>query len=217
MVYIVYCTTKGPQLTTSRRIKQTPGLPRTLKHPSPSGTAAQPPPLPAPQRRNRSNSRQQHPGIPALPLPGETGAPPYPSRESSPSTADPSIRHCASVVSGSFFCKERAAFPPRRRRQPGSLRALPKPHRALVGVHALLALQTCRQLLVGAVGDLLHQLQALLHLRMRPCPSPGRPAWSRTRREGTEGTCCFSTSDFDCCCVGYDSPGAQTLPRAGMC
>lgn len=29
----------------------------------------------------------------------------YPSRESSPSTAEPSIRHCASVVSGSFFCK----------------------------------------------------------------------------------------------------------------
>lgn len=38
---------------------------------------------------------------------GDPG-PPYPSRESSPSTADPSIKHCASVVSGSFFCKERA-------------------------------------------------------------------------------------------------------------
>ena len=38
-------------------------------------------------------------------------------------------------------------------------------YRALVGLCPLLALQTCRELLVCAVGDLLHQLQPLLHLR----------------------------------------------------
>lgn len=37
---------------------------------------------------------------------------------------------------------------------------------ALVGLGPLLALQTCRELLVRAVGHLLHQLQPLLHLRM---------------------------------------------------
>lgn len=37
-------------------------------------------------------------------------------------------------------------------------------YRALVGLRPLLALQTCRELLVCAVGDLLHQLQPLLHL-----------------------------------------------------
>lgn len=70
--------------------------------------------------------------------------------------------------------KEKTAPQPTRYppREPG------EPHRALVGVHALLALQTCRQLLVGAVGDLLHQLQTLLHLRTQRHPSPPRPSSS---------------------------------------
>lgn len=104
----------------------------------------------------------------------------YPSRESSPSTAEPSVRHCASVVSGSFFCKGSAVLSGSAHR--GAPHALGhgtrvcapvcRAHRALVGIHALLALQTCRQLLVGAVGHLLHQLQPLLHLRAQRWPSP---------------------------------------------
>lgn len=39
-------------------------------------------------------------------------------------------------------------------------------HRALIRIWSLLPLKTCRQLLVRAVGDLLHQLQTLLHLWM---------------------------------------------------
>lgn len=173
----------------------------------------------------------------------------YPSRESSPSTAEPSIRHCASVVSGSFFCKGSTPAPSgcpcswdvtlspapcgyghpappavtqlcsctssaqhltytgalftciqplcpthscvcthmrpakgKEERAPQPTRYPPgepgEPHRALVGIHALLALQTCCQLLVGAVGDLLHQLQTLLHLRTQRHPSPPCPSSS---------------------------------------
>lgn len=58
-------------------------------------------------------------------------------------------------------------------------------HRALVGIHALLALQARRQLLVGAVGHLLHQLQTLLHLWAQRWPSPPCPVlWgSSNQRE----------------------------------
>lgn len=65
-------------------------------------------------------------------------------------------------------------------------------YRALVSLGPLLALQTCRELLVCAVGDLLHQLQPLLYLRTEQGRGP------RVRR-GQGGR-------------GLDNPGTRLTP-----
>lgn len=193
IVYSVYWTSKGPQpITRRRRIKEKPGPPISQEHPSLSDAAAEPPPLSGSTDKEpqqflavaSSRQRQSAGGDPDPPLtPAGSRHPAQPIPPSSTAPASSAAASSARRERGRVSHPAAGAGSP-----PGPLRAPPRPHRALVGVHALLALQTCRQLLVGAVGDLLHQLQALLHLRMQRSPSPGYPAWSRTRRPGTEGT-----------------------------
>lgn len=106
----------------------------------------------------------------------------HPRRESSPSTAAPSTKHCARIVSGSFFWKQRDIIYYRalcydesshvtayqcecmrdgwmlsthRRRLDGSL----------LDISPLLTLQAGSQLLVSAVCHLFDQVQTLLHLK----------------------------------------------------
>lgn len=70
-------------------------------------------------------------------------------------------------------------------------------YRALVSLGPLLALETCGELLVRAVGDLLHQLQAFLNLHTEQragLPGEGKVRRSRAIHLGNRGRRAYPVS-----------------------
>lgn len=115
----------------------------------------------------------------------------HPRRESSPNTAAPSTKHCARIVSGSFFWKQREVIYyrasvrlvrdhalyydesshvtayQRECMRDGWIRSTHRRRldRSLLDISPLLTLQAGSQLLVSAVCHLFDQVQTLLHLK----------------------------------------------------